>query len=556
MNKYFFIVAFTFLFLACNQSEEASVTEATTTNGTFQNPILAGFNPDPSICRVGDDYYLVNSSFAYFPGIPVLHSKDLVNWAQIGAVLDENQQLNLSEQGISRGFFAPAITYHDGWFYVVCTLIDGGGNFVVKSQNPGGPYSEPYWIPELNGGIDPSIYFDEDGKAYIIYNHVAPNNEPLYSGHRTIRMREMDPETWKVMGAEQILVNGGVDITQEPVWIEAPHIYKINDYYYLMCAEGGTSYNHSEVIFRSKDIWGPYEPGENNPILTQRDLDPQRPNPITSAGHADMVQLPSGEWWAVFLACRPYEGRYYNTGRETFLAPVEWQDGWPVINPDYAEVQYEYPLPNTGAEANEAQSLQRGLSYEIDFTQQLDQRWLFLRNVRSSWYEQDQAAGTLSIDLRPEVIAERGNPSLMLRRQPHLKGEVRTHLRFTPEQPEEMAGLVILQNETHYYFVNKTADHLQLLKQTEEGYELLAEKPYTADGVHLKAEIEGNQYHFSYSEDGEAYEPLLGQVDATYLSTATAGGFVGCLYGLYATSSGKPSSNQVTFDYFQLKSDE
>ncbi|HKK74628.1 MAG TPA: glycoside hydrolase family 43 protein [Saprospiraceae bacterium] len=541
---------------SCNQRDSTTSSELTEVPTTFQNPILAGFNPDPSICRVGDDYYLVNSSFGFFPGIPVLHSKNLVNWEQIGAVLDENQQLNLSEQRITRGFFAPAITYHDGWFYVVCTLIDEGGNFIVKSKNPEGPYSEPYWLPELNGGIDPSLFFDEDGKLYVIYNLGPPNGESLYSGHRTIRMRELDPESLQVIGEEILLVNGGVDITQEPVWIEAPHIYKINGYYYLMCAEGGTSYNHSEVVFRSRDIRGEYIPYEENPILTQRDLDPSRPKPITSAGHADMVQLPSGEWWAVFLACRPYEGGHYNTGRETFLAPVEWQDGWPVINPDFEEVQYEYPLPNTGAATNEAKSLQRGLSYEIDFTTALDQRWLFLRNVRESWYQQDQASGTLSIDLRPDVIAERGQPSLMLRRQPHLEGEVSTFLRFSPEEPEEMAGLIILQDETHYYFVNKAADRLQLLKQTENAYELLAEAGYTGEGVHLKVQTRGDQYHFWYSEEGDHYEPLLENVDATYLSSETAGSFVGCHYGLYASSNGAESSNQMVVEYFNVSSDE
>ncbi|MEZ4849190.1 MAG: family 43 glycosylhydrolase [Bacteroidia bacterium] len=161
------------------------------------------------MCRVGKDYYLVNSSFGYFPGIPILHSKDLVHWEQIGSVVDDNHQIDLNEQRITRGFFAPAITYHEGWFYIVCTLIDNGGNFVVKSQKPEGPYSSPYWIPELNGGIDPSLFFDQDGKLYIVYNHGAPDQKPIYNGHRTIRIRELDTETFKPIGEETILVNGG-----------------------------------------------------------------------------------------------------------------------------------------------------------------------------------------------------------------------------------------------------------------------------------------------------------------------------------------------------------
>ncbi|PHN01671.1 glycoside hydrolase 43 family protein [Flavilitoribacter nigricans DSM 23189 = NBRC 102662] len=534
--------------------EEPPITDAPRAT-SVQNPILAGFNPDPSICRVSDDYYLVNSSFAYFPGIPILHSKDLIHWEQIGAAIDRTEQVDLSEQGISRGFFAPAISYDDGWFYIICTLIDNGGNFIVRSRQPEGPYSEPYWLPELNGGIDPSLFFDKNGKAYVVYNHGAPDRKPLYSGHRTIRMRELNKETLQVVGEELLLVNGGVDISQEPVWIEAPHIYQKDGYYYLMCAEGGTGYNHSEVIFRSEKVSGPYVPHTENPILTQRHLDRNRPHPITTAGHADLVELPSGEWWAVFLACRPYRGDHFNTGRETFLAPVKWIDGWPVINPDFEEVQYEYPAPATAQTSTASVPLNGQFNYHIDFTQPLDPRWLFLRNVKEAWYQSDTDAGTLSLQLRPETIAERGNPSLMLRRQTHLNGQITTYMEFTPEQEQEMAGLLILQNQDHYYFINKTADKLQLLKQTEAGYETLAEQSYTPVGVHLRIEARGDQYNFSYSENGVDFTSLLDGVDATYLSTETAGGFVGCLYGLYATSNGEPSKAQAVFDYVEIKNE-
>ena len=549
---YYFLIILGLFFTSC-KGEKATQTSEQTESRTIPNPILAGFNPDPSICRVGDDYYLVNSSFAYFPGIPILHSKDLVNWTQIGAVLDENQQMDLGEQGISRGFFAPAISYDDGWYYVICTLIDNGGNFIAKSQKPEGPYSDPYWLPDLNGGIDPSLFFDKNGKAYVVYNHGAPDRKPLYNGHRTIRMRELDKENLKLIGEEYLLVNGGVDITKEPIWIEAPHIYQIGDYYYLMCAEGGTGYNHSEVIFRSKEITGEYIPWEKNPILTQRHLDPSRPNPVTTAGHADMVELPSGEWWAVFLACRPYEGRHFNTGRETFIAPVTWtDDGWPVINPDFEEVQYEYPAPTTVETSTAEVPLNGSFTYRIDFDKALDQRWLFLRNVREQWYEVNQSEAKLTIQLRPETIAKTGNPSLMLRRQTHLVGEVSTYMEFEPAADNEMAGLLILQNENAYYFVNKTANTLQLLKKTESGYETLAEKPYTAKGVHIKIEARNSDYNFLYSEDGSSFSELLSGVDATYLSTETAGGFVGCLYGLYASSNGEASSNQAVFHYVEI----
>ena len=150
------------------------------TEGKFTNPILSGFYPDPSICKADNDFYLVNSTFSYFPGIPVFHSKDLVNWEQIGSVMERPGQMNLDSLGVSRGIFAPAISYNDGTFYVICTLVDAGGNFVVTSDNPAGDWSNPVWIPEING-IDPSLFFD-GSKTYIVYNSIPPNNEPLYQG--------------------------------------------------------------------------------------------------------------------------------------------------------------------------------------------------------------------------------------------------------------------------------------------------------------------------------------------------------------------------------------
>ncbi len=541
-----------FLLLAagCRQAEPPADAPS-----TFNNPILAGFNPDPSICRVGEDYYLVNSSFAYFPGIPILHSRDLVRWNQIGAAITRTEQMDLSSQGISRGLFAPAITYHDGWFYIACTLIDNGGNFIVKAERPEGPWSDPYWLPEVNG-IDPSLFFDTDGKVYIVYNSIPPDDQPLYDGHRTLRMYELHPDSLQVTGDEYLLINGGTDISKKPVWIEAPHIYKLNGYYYLMAAEGGTAYNHSEVVFRAKDIAGPYEVFEGNPILTQRHLDPQRPHPITSTGHADIVQLPSGEWWAVFLGCRPYQDGHYNTGRETFLAPVRWEDGWPVINPDHEEVQYRYPLPTTGKTTQPARPLSGNFTYREDFCSPLEQRWLFLRNVREPWHKLDTAAGALALNLRPEVIDTAGNPSLMVKRQPHLHGSVSTHIEFSPARKGERAGLLVLQNENHYYFINKAEQHLEVLKKTADGFETLARQPYEEKGAHLKIAADGNKYHFYYSEDGNTYTPLLEGADATYLSTETAGGFVGCMYGLYATSSGEPSENRAVFDYFEIRTEE
>ena len=481
----------------------------------FANPILAGFYPDPSICKVGDNFYLVTSTFAFYPGLPIFQSKDLVNWKLIGHVLDRPEQLDLDGQGVARGLFAPAIRYNNGTFYVTCTLVDKGGNFIVTAKSPEGPWSNPIWIPEIDG-IDPSPFFDDNGKLYIIYNSVAPDNKPLYEGHRTIRIRELDSKTFKAVGEEHIIVNGGSDLSKKPVWIEAPHIFKVHDLYYLIAAEGGTSDQHSEVVFRSKDVFGPYIPYEKNPILTQRNLDPTRKNPITSTGHADFVELDNGNWWAVFLGIRPYlikDGDYDNTGRETFLAPVKWEDGWPVINPDYKEVQYfyPYPLPPQKEFATRPYGGNFKLTYDFD-NDKLDKDWIFLRTLRDKWYDLTSKKGFVTLQLRPETCSGKMNPSFLGHRQQHLTCSASTSMDFIPKSENEKAGLLIFLNENHFYFLCKSLKgdkpYIQLYKSTDSSrinnkMELMASKEISneddSEPLRLQINADKDVYSFYYS---------------------------------------------------------
>ena len=557
--KYFILsLCFGWLCSACQPENQAAQETLTADTPTYQNPILAGFYPDPTICKAGDRFYMTNSTFSYFPGLPIFESTDLVNWKQIGHAMDRPEQLNTEGQGVSRGLFAPAITYHEGTFYIVCTQVDKGGNFVITATDPAGPWSNPIYLGELNG-IDPSLFFDEDGRVYIVYNSVPPNNKSQYSGHRTIRMYELDSETLQPTGEQTILVNGGVDISQEPVWIEAPHIYKIDDYYYLMCAEGGTAYNHSEVIFRSEKVEGPYEPGPVNPILTQRHLDPSRPNPVTTAGHADMVQLDNGDWWAVFLACRPYEGNYFNIGRETFLTPVEWQDGWPIINPDFEEVQYAYPTPM----GNEVDTTL--FPYNGNFTIQdefekgsLGMNFVFLRTPSEQWYELSN--GALTMQLRPETASGLSNPSFVGHRQQHHTGSVSTSLDFKPENENEKAGLLAFQSETHHYLLAKSVKDghavVQLLQSTEEELTELVNQPVSGENIQLKIDFDGANYRFLYAETDGEWQVLRENVDGKFLSTEDAGGFVGTLLAMYATSSGEDSENTASFEWFRYEGND
>ncbi len=536
----------------------------------YTNPILAGFYPDPSICRVGDDYYLVNSTFAYYPGIPVFHSKDMVNWKLIGYGIDGNGiESRYDSLGVSRGIFAPTIRYHDGLFYVTCTFVDAGGNFVCTAKNPAGPWSKPVWLPQVSG-IDPSLFFDDNGKAYLLYNSVAPDNKPLYQGHRTIRMRGFDINTLRVLDDETILVNGGTDIKEKPVWIEGPHIFKVGGLYYLICAQGGTAEDHSEVVFRSKKMDGLCVPYADNPILTQRDLNPQRNNPITCTGHADLVETQKGTWWAVFLGCQPYppyEKDYYNTGRETFLAPVTWKSGWPTIVPHGQTVAFHYSYPLPAVEQKDELHYGGNFEYTDEFSgETLDLNWEFLRAPREKWYSLGEKPGWLAMRLRPETCAGKSNPSFLGRRQQHNESSASTAMKFSPAVENEKAGLLVFQNETHFYFLCKSVKNnhpaVELYKSIDnpdslDGMELVGTRKLDPNAgnkeIYLRIEAVGAHYNFLFSSEAGKWDTLKDSLDASFLSTKVAGGFVGCMYALYATSLGKPSENTAYFSWFKYK---
>jgi len=516
------------------------------------NPILSGFYPDPSVKKVGDDYYLVNSTFSYFPGIPVFHSKDLKNWKQIGNVIDRPSQMNFLGDGVSRGLFAPSINFHNGTYYVTCTLIDRKGNFVVTAKSPSGPWSNPVWLPEVKG-IDPSLFFDTD-KAYIVYNSDAPDNKPLYSGHRTIRVYEFDPINLKVLGEEKQLVNGGVDISKKPVWIEGPHIFKRGDWYYLCAAEGGTSVNHSQVILRSKQATGPYLAYEKNPILTQRDLDPKRKNPVTSAGHAELVEGPDGNTYAVFLAVRPYEDDFYNIGRETFIAPVKWDNEWPIINPDFKEIQPVYKA--SFKEVKELNTIPQSgnFQYRIKFEDKINPALLFLRTLDQSWFKLSKADG-ITMNLSPETCMGTGNPAFIGKRQQHLICKASTELNFTARAKNEKAGLLIYQSEFNFYYLCKSIEGsrqvLQIFKGNKQNNNMsLIKQVYVGKSkLYLQIEADKSVCNFYYSNNAKDWKLLAGGLDGKYLSTKVAGGFVGSLFALYATSSGLNSDNKASFKW-------
>jgi xylan 1,4-beta-xylosidase len=502
--------------------------------GEYLNPVLPGYYPDPSILRVGEDYYLVNSSFAFFPGLPIFHSRDLVSWQQIGNAIARPSQVEFAKLAISRGLYAPALSFHDGTFFIVNTCVDCGGNFLITAKNPAGPWSDPVWLPFE--GIDPSLFFDGDGKAYAV-NNGPPEEKPLYNGHRAIWLQEFDAATQKMVGPRKVIVDGGTDIRKKPIWIEGPHLFRAKGFYYLICAEGGTSEQHSEVVFRSKQVWGPYKPYRGNPILTQRDLE-ARAFPVTSTGHAQLVATPKGGWYAIFLGTRPYAGDFYNTGRETFLLPVTWKNGWPVILPKGKAVPYVAKRPAPAAGVPESGNFSRHDGFEA---RELAPNWLFIRTPHERWYELDGKG--LQIQARPEAIAGLGQPSFIGWRQQHGWAEAETRLTFAPKREGERAGLVAFQNGS-FFFLGKVRekDGSKLCVAKRAGADepengvMLACVPAPEGPVNLKIAARGGAYDFYYGSKPGEWTALLRDADGSILSTRKAGGFVGTVIGMYAYS--------------------
>ncbi|WP_189585446.1 glycoside hydrolase family 43 protein [Litorimonas cladophorae] len=508
----------------------------------YRNPVLSGFYPDPSITQAGDKYYLVNSTFSYFPGIPVFESTDLVSWKQIGNVIDRPSMLNFDGLGLSRGVFAPTIEYHDGTFYVANTCVDCGGNFVVTAEDPAGPWSDPIWLPEV-GGIDPSLYFDHDGTVYLM-NNDAPVGEPRYQGHRAIWIRAVDPETFESISEPKVLIDGGVRPEANPIWIEGPHIYFKDGYYYLSAAEGGTAVGHSQVILRSREVEGPYRPFEGNPIMTHRHLDPDRDNPITSVGHADYVIDEKGDWWATFLAVRPYEGDFYNTGRETFLMPVRWEDGWPIIIQGEEKVGYVQSRPALPVTDAPAIPISGNFIIMDDFeTAELPFYWMMPRVPKLNWHSVDD--GQLHIMDIGTGLGEGEQPTMLGRRQQHLNATATTKIDQLPVAAGTETGLAAFQSDDYFYALgvtkNATGDHMMQLRRKAGGDdpingEVVASNALPKDmslPLYLRIEAKGGAYDFAYSTDNQSWTDLRTDLDGKILSTRTAGGFVGAVFGLY-----------------------
>ena len=509
-------------------AQESAAANVPETHG-YRNPVLPGFYPDPSVCRVGDDYYMVNSTFNYFPGVPVHHSKDLIHWEQIGHCITRPAQTRLQNIGAWSGIYAPTIRYHEGTFYMVTTNVSGGGHFYVTAKDPAGEWSDP--IRVWDQGIDPDLFFDDDGKTYFL----------SAQGAGEIHLAEIDLKTGRLLSRSETVWRGTGGRCAE-----GPHMYKKDGWYYLMIAEGGTEYGHSETIARSRDLRGPFEECPLNPILSHA---PARgyQNPIQGTGHADLIQAHDGSWWLVCLGFRVLGGFYHVTGRETMLAPVKWdEDGWPVVNGNGA-ISLDMNVPTLP----QVPFAEKPARTEFD-EEKLGLEWNYYCAPHPENYSLSEREGWLRLHPGAVTIDDSDSPTWLGRRQQHIAFAAATKLDASGLKDGDEAGLtVFMTTDFHYDAAVRKHDGklwLVLKYRMSRMRHTAKEIPLESAVVYLKAQGNKDVYSFLYSTDGVKYEPL-GEMDAAFLSSETAGGFTGVYLALYA--QGPQNGGYADFDWFE-----
>lgn len=516
-------------------------------NKTFHNPILSGFYPDPSICRVGEDYYMVTSSFVYFPGIPIFHSRDLVHWEQIGHGISSPDQLDYKNCETSLGLWAPTIRWHEGIFYIINTFVSEGrearrDNFIITASSPEGPWSKACFI-EGADGIDPSLFFDPEGRMWYTGNYIS--SQARYEGHHGIYLCQLNQETFQFQGERTIIWDGDKSHSK---WLEAPHLYFKDGWYYLMAAEGGTFRNHSIMMARSRTIDRDYEICPRNPILTHRHLSPD--HEINVVGHGDLIQTQAGEWWMVLLGVRPYEDSHFNLGRETFLVPVCWaEDGWVRIDNENGLVNETERLPDLPCFLPKPE-----FSCDNFESLHLHSRWNTIHPCAVPFYSLNERPGCLRLTLLPEALNQVCTPAFLGRRQQHKSFRLETAMDFQPSFLGEEAGLALVQDDRfHYRFTvtgNEKGRFLALTECRNRAETLLARQELWKEGrVYLTVTASAKGYHFYYGRDDQSFIPLFLNADPMLLSSVANEGFTGAYLGLYASSNWQESHNFADFDW-------
>lgn len=523
---------------------------------TLHNPILRGFNPDPSILRVGEDYYIATSTFEWFPGVQIHHSRDLVNWRLLPRPLTRTSQLDMLGNTDSGGIWAPCLTHDGQQFHLIYTDVKhwkpdspfkDTHNYLVTAPTIEGPWSEPIYLN--SSGFDPSLFHDDDGRKWLVnmrWDH--RDNKNRFSG---IVLQEYSPEQQKLIGKPQVIFYGtDLKVT------EGPHIYKKDGWYYLLTAEGGTMYEHAVTLARSRDLTGPYEVHPDNPFLTAYGRTELL---VQKAGHGSLVDTPDGQWYLAHLGGRPLEGpeapaRYCNLGRETSLQRVEWPEGeWPcVVGGNYPQATVQVNLP---AHPWPEEPVQDDFDGET-----LGIHWQSLRvPVQENWASFQARPGHLRLTGQESMVSVH-RQSLLGRRLQAFNATARTSVEFDPENFQQMAGLSAYYNTNNWVFLQVTfdEDHGRVLKlsQCDNGRysEIPVCIPLSSAKVHLGLTFEHERFWFEYSLDGANWQKIEHDFQSFKLSDEYCGGL--CFTGTFIALSCHDMSGQravADFDFFSYQ---
>ncbi len=484
-----------------------------------RNPIIPGFYPDPSICRVGQDYYLTTSSFEYFPGLPIFHSRDLETWTKIGHAFERAAQLDMQGHRSSEGIFAPTLRYARGIFYLITTDVGGIGNFLLKAERPEGPWSDPIPVQEGEGftWFDPSLLFDDDGTVYYTRRH-----------QKHIVQAALNPDTGELLTPLRKIHDL---FTSDDV--EGPHLYHIGEWYYLMVAEGGTGPGHAVSIGRCRTPWGPFESCPANPILSHRHL---TTHPLRYTGHGDLIEGPCGEWYLVFLGTRHkpnHGGNHHHLGRETFLAPVTWENGWPVVNGGHPVFPAGWDKP-----------------YEEESAEGRD--WVYRRSDPGPYIRSEGTSGRHLIG-QAATLDDETPMTFAGQRLDQPFFEISVFLEFTPQSEGEEAGLCLFLSEEFHLEIAQTlrGSAPVLLVRQRAGHlkGILYERAHQEESVWLQIRGDWETFMLSYSPQGVNWIPVA-ETDRRLLCTEVAGGWTGVVAGIYATGNGVESTTPAHFSSF------
>lgn len=530
----------------------------------FNNPVLPGFHADPSVCTNGEDFYLVNSTFQYFPGVPVFHSKDLIHWEQVGNCMSRQSQLDLTglytqdnaQLGwTNAGVYAPTIRYHNGRYYMVTTVFPSRRHFYVWTDNPAGEWSEPIFIDFAVGSCDPTLFWDED-KFYFLWKSAGDETrEGIVPG--VINICEIDIETGKRIGDFHQLGTG-----LGGRYPEGPHIYKKDNYYYLMLAEGGTEHGHHVNILRSRSLFGPYESNPANPILTHFSMKMQNSN-IQGLGHADLVQGKDGSWWMICLGYRTSGYLLHVMGRETMLAPVRWDDaGWPIVNGDgtlsanmNCETLPQVLLPKD-PEREEFDYVKRDAPKNSYHALGLPMGWMSIGNPDLSCYSLKERKGCLRLHPTTETINSPKSPTFVARRQTEMNFAATAKFDLSHLTEGMQVGITAYAAPLNHYDVVVEKQNGQLVAKSNIRIGEVSHSdnkiPLANNIVHLQITSDKDYYYLKLSADGTHFDTLA-KMDFRYLSTEVIGGFTGVMLGVFAQTDTVDDKGYVDIDWFEYK---